>query len=259
MKILYILRHILLVGDYFSRAWVLNLIHRDPLARRRALIRNVSRSGRNFCKSLQISATVHNPQRLHELRDKAYLMVSNHVSYTDILVLAALEDLVFITSVEMGNNPFLGAITRLGGCLFTDRKNPVSLKDEIQRFSDTIAEGFKVLLFPEGTSTDGTGIRDFRRSLFQIALNVNCPILPVCIKYTKIDGEPITDSNRDLIAWYGDMTFAPHFLKLLNHKIEVEIHFLESIAQPAGKSRTELSDGVLKQIRDCFDAIGKSV
>lgn len=252
MKLLFILRHILLVADYFAHAWFLSLIHRDPIRRRTALIKNVSRSGAKFCKSLQIDLKVHNPERLHELRDKAYLMVANHISYTDILAFASLENLVFITSVEMGNNPFLGAVTRMGGCLYTDRKNPVSLRDEISRFSNTISQGFKVILFPEGTSTDGSTIKDFRRSLFQIALNVNCPILPVVIKYTKIDGKPITAANRDLIAWYGEMTFAPHFMKLLNHKIEAEIHFLESLVQPEGKSRTELSESVLSQMRDCY-------
>jgi len=259
MKALFILRHIILVGDYFFRAWILNLIHRNPVSRRKALIKNVSRSGKNFCKSLQIKLNVHNPELLHELRNQPYLMVSNHISYTDILALAALEEMVFITSVEMGNNPFLGAITRLGGCLYTNRKNPISLKDEIQRFSDTISEGFKVLLFPEGTSTNGSTIMDFRRSLFQIALNINCPILPVCIKYTKIDGKPVTDSNRDLVAWYGDMTFAPHFLKLLNHKIEADITFLDPIAQTGSKTRTELSESVLARLRECYHKSEDSV
>lgn len=252
MKALFILRQLGLMGDYFVRAWLLSALYRDPIRRRHALAGNVSRSGRKFLKSLQISLTVHHRERLEALRHTPYLMVANHSSYTDVIVLGSLEELVFITSVEMGNNPFLGTITRLGGCLFTDRKNPVSLKTEIQKFSDTISQGFKLGLFPEGTSTDGSSIKDFRRSLFQIALNVNCPILPVCIKYTKIDGRPITDANRDLIAWYGDMTFAPHFLKLLNHKIEAEIHILESIVELEGKSRTELSDCVQRQMLRCF-------
>lgn len=254
MKLIFLLRNLWLVADFFVHAWLLSLIHRDSIKRRRALARNVSRSAKKFCRSLNISLSLKHPDILKEYRDRPYLLVANHSSYADVLALASLEELVFITSVEMGNNPFLGAITRLGGCLYTNRKNPMSLKDEIARFSSTISEGFKVVLFPEGTSTNGSRIKDFRRSLFQIPLNVNCPILPVCIKYTKVDGKPVTDSNRDLIAWYGDMTFAPHFLKLQNHFFEAEITFLDPIVQPAGKTRTELSDRVLEQMRNCFSA-----
>lgn len=252
MKILYILRHLWLVTEYFIRGWIILALPMNQHKKRQLQARNVSRSARKFLKALNINLILKQEEQLNKLKHQAYLLVANHSSYTDILILASLENLIFITSVEMGNNLFLGAVTRLGGSLFTNRKNPVSLKDEIDRFSQTIADGFKVVLFPEGTSTDGQDIKEFRRSLFQIARNVNCPILPVCIKYTRIDNNKISAANRDLIAWYGDMDFAPHFLKLLGHKIEAEITFLESIVQPAEKTRTELSDGLLHNLRACY-------
>lgn len=252
MKIIHLFWHLYLVCEYFLRAWIIGLLHRDPILKRHILARNVSHSARKFQKALGIKLNIFGLEKLLELRNKPYLLVANHSSYTDILILSALEEFVYITSVEMGNNPFLGAITRLGGCLYTDRKNPLSLKEEISKFSDTIAAGFKVVLFPEGTSTNGKDIKDFRRSLFQIALNENCPILPVCIKYTKLDGNELNDSTRDIIAWYGDMAFAAHFMKLINHRIEVEIHFLDITYQPNTKSRSELSDFVYMQMCSCF-------
>lgn len=252
MKILYLLRHLFLVAEYFVRAWSISILYRDPIHRRHIMARNVSRSAKRFQKALNIELKLFGIERMQALKNKGYLMVANHSSYTDIIVLAALEELVFITSVEMGNNPFLGAITRMGGSLYTDRKNPMSLKEEIRKFSDTIASGFKVVLFPEGTSTDGRDIREFRRSLFQIALNENCPILPVCIKYTHWDGLPLNDSNRDNIAWYGDMTFASHFMKLIGHSICAEIHFLDITHHPEEKTRQTLSNSVYMQMRSCY-------
>jgi len=255
----YFLHHLALMLDFFVQGWWIALTTKDPILMRQRNIQNTSRIARKFLKAFQIDLKIKHHQKLTALKDTPYLLVANHLSYTDIILLASLEKLVFITSVEMGSNPLLGAITRLGGSLYTDRKRPVSLKHEIQNFSDAIAQGFKVVLFPEGTSTAGKTVGSFRRSLFQIALNVNCPIIPVCIKYCSIDGQQINDSNRDLICWYGDMTFAPHFMKLLGHRISAEIEILEPILQPQEKTRSELSEDIYRQIHDSYHQSIKSI
>lgn len=247
-----ILHHSILLVSFFWVGWWIWLTTKDPVLRRKRQARHTNRHCKELLKAFGITLKVNHPERLEALRDTAYLLVSNHVSYTDIVALASIEELVFITSVEMGRIPFLGSVTRLGGSLYTNRKKPVSLKKEIQNFSDAISLGFKVVLFPEGTSTDGSTVREFKRSLFQIALNANCPILPVCIKYETIDGKEINEKNRDLVCWYGDMEFAPHFWKLLGRKIEGEITILESVVQDKEKTRAELSEAVYRQIHDCY-------
>lgn len=252
MRFVKFLHHLALVVDFFIHAYWIKCVTPDPILRRQRYVANTSRISKKFIKAFRISLTVKNRERLQAMQDQAYLLVANHTSYTDIIVLASLERLSFITSVEMGNNYFLGPVTRMGGSLFTDRKRPVSLKKEIDNFSDAIRQGFKVVLFPEGTSTDGRTVKDFRKSLFQVAVSAGCPILPVCIKYKTLDGKAIDDSNRDLVYWYGDMDFAPHFMKLLNRRIEVEIEILESIVQIEGKTRAELSDAAFEQIHTCF-------
>lgn len=251
----YFFFHLLLVLDFFVRGWIIALSTKDPILRRKRNIQNTSRMAKKFLKAFQIDLKLQNLKQLNELWDQPCLLVANHVSYTDIILLASLQNLVFITSVEMGNNPFLGAITRLGGSLYTDRKKHLSLKTEIQNFSDAINQGFKVVLFPEATSSDGKTVREFRRSLFQIALNANCPILPVCIKYQSIDHHKISDRNRDLICWYGNMSFVPHFMKLLGHKIGAEIKILEPIVQIQGKTRSELSEAAYQQIYDSYHSM----
>jgi len=251
--------HFYLLCSIFISGWWIEMTTKDPILKRHRQTRNTNRHCTGFLKAFNITLKVNHPERLLALRDTAYLLVSNHLSYIDIILLASIEKLVFITSVEMGRDPFLGRATRLGGSLYTDRKKPVSLKKEIQNFSDAIGQGFKVVLFPEGTSTDGSTVQDFKRSLFQIALNVNCPVLPVCIKYKTIDGKAINEKNRDSVCWYGDMTFAPHFWALLGRKIEVEITILESIDQPTNKSRAELSKDVFAQIHASYHKPAKNV
>lgn len=255
-RIKHFIWHLILVCDFFLSANLIRLCTRDPITLRHRLVKNTTRIGRRFLKAFNIKITIKHPERLAQMKDKNYLAVANHVSYTDIIMLASLENFVFITSVEMGKNIFLGSITRLGGCLFTDRKKFVSLPKEIEKFANTIKEGFKVMLFPEGTSTNGETVKEFRKSLFQVAFLANCPVLPICIRYKTLDGKPIDLANRDLVCWYGDMDFAPHFMKLLGHSLEAEIDILDPIYELEGKTRQTLSNDVYTQICACYHQTG---
>lgn len=250
----YFFWHLYLVADFFVSAFFIHALTPNEIKRRSRLAKNTSRIAKKFLKAFRMKVKVHNPERLYQISRQAYLAICNHVSYTDIILLAALDDFVFITSVEMGNNPFLGAITRYGGCLYTNRKRFVSLPKEIEKFAKTLNEGFKVMLFPEGTSTNGDTVKEFRSSLFQTALLAKCSILPICIKYKSLDNKPIDSSVRDTLYWYGDMDFAPHFMKLLGRRIEAEIHVLDPIPYQEGKMRQELSQEVYGQIKACFHA-----
>ena len=81
-----------------------------------------------------------------------------------------------------------------------------------------------------------------------MAVNAKCSILPLCIKYSSIDGKKIDKKNRDLIFWYGDMPFLTHYLKLIGHSIEAQIDILNAIPYQEGKTRQELADEVYQQI-----------
>jgi len=240
-KLPHLIINVAVLTAYYAWGSVLWTITRDPIKRRHRNIRFTSTMCRVFLKTLFLDITVEGAHKLKELKKQSYLMVANHSSYTDIILLSALENLVFITSVEMGNNPVLGGITRLGGSLYTDRKKPVSLLGEIERFSATIRDGFKVVLFPEGTSTNGETIKEFRASLFQVAIGAQCQVLPVCISYQSVDGQPFGDANRDTVCWYGDMDFVPHFIGLLRHRITARISILDPIPYDPNISRAELS------------------
>ncbi len=249
---LYFFWHLYLVGEFFAVALFIDLTTRDPLKKRHRFVANTTRISKKFRKAFRLNLRVLHPERLEAMRDKNYLAVCNHVSYTDIILLSSLENFVFITSVEMGNNPFLGSITRKGGCLFTNRKKFVSLPKEIEKFALTITQGFKVMLFPEGTSTNGDTVREFRKSLFQTALIAKCPVLPLCIRYKRLDGKDISLDNRDLLYWYGDMEFAPHFMKLVGRRVDVEIDILEFLPYHEEITRQELSEQVYTQIHTNF-------
>lgn len=238
---------------FFIRACLIKCRIKDPIKQRKRLALNTSFTSRKMLRSFGLKVSVSGRQNLLILHQDNHLVISNHVSYTDILVLSSVHPFVFITSTEMADNPVLGDITRCGGSLFTNRKKYASLPQEINNFSAALTQGFDLMLFPEGTSTNGETIKDFRKSLFQTSITAQKPILPICVKYKTLDGKPITtQAQRDIVCWYGDMTFVPHFWNIITHQIEAEVTVLDSIPYDPSINRQQLCDIVHKQLLAVF-------
>jgi lyso-ornithine lipid O-acyltransferase len=187
---------------------------------------------------------------------KNHLMVANHLSYLDALLLASVQPACFVTSVEMRNTPFLGLLTELGGCLFVERRSRENLNKEISAITWALCDGLNVIIFPEATSTNGEKVLPFKRSLLQAAIDADTPLLPVCINYAKIDGNPVTSANRDTLCWYGDMGFAGHFFGIMAPAaIEISITALTPIAVTSDSTREELSEKAYAQVAAAYKNI----
>ncbi len=243
--------NMLIVAEFFVRASLIKLFAAKRV-KLQLLAQNDRYVSRKFLKAFHIKLRVNNPERLSQLRDQNYLVVGNHSAYLDIFMLAAQEEYIFITSVEMRETPLLGDITRAAGCLFTDRIKKVSLPQEIARFAQTISSGFKVVLFPEKPHTDGSSVLEFRKSLFQVAVDACCTVLPVCIRYLRLDGKPVTEENRYNICWYGGINFIKHLWNLMARRLEAEISFLDPIEYDPQRKRGELSDLVYARVSETF-------
>lgn len=163
-------------------------------------------------------------------KDKSQLIVCNHMSYLDILILSSVIPTSFITSKELQETPILGQICSLGGCLFIERRNKSNLLNEIKDIANNLDQGLNVLLFPEAKSTNGDIIIPFKRALYHSTINSNHPILPITLNYIKINEMPLNDSNRDLICWYDEMNFLNHLWKLCaQSNLEVQLILHDSI------------------------------
>ena len=159
-----------------------------------------------------------------------FLIVCNHLSYLDVLIISQFIPSSFVTSKEMKRTPFLGQLCSLGGCLFVDRQNRKNISDEVQELTRALKNGLNVTIFPEATSTNGQCLIRFRRPLFQAAINSKSKVLPLVLNYKTIDGENISLKNRDIVCWYDDMTFLSHAIKLFaKKKVEVELMVLPAI------------------------------
>jgi 1-acyl-sn-glycerol-3-phosphate acyltransferase len=220
---------------------LLVLLPAGRVGRRRLLTGNTSLFARLVLRGLGIRVTRRRAGR-HDAPDRSCLIVANHVSYTDILVLASIRPMVFITSVELKRTFPLGMFARLGGSIFVERRNPAGLKREISDIERTLRDGLSVVLFPEGTTFNGDTVHPFKNSLFTAALSTAAPVLPVCICYRRINGRRIDEGNRDAVYYYGGTTFPEHAPRLLAlRSVHVDCLMLDPVEAGPDRSRKDVA------------------
>ncbi len=144
------------------------------------------------------------------------LFVSNHQSYLDILVIAAHCPTLFVAKSEVSRWPLLGWLAALGGTIFIERANTHSNVRGAYRVSRALRQGVNVLVFPEGTTSDGTRVLPFQPFFFVAAVRAAAAVQPLTIKYTAVNDAPLDDETRDWLCWHGAMDFVRHFWRLLS-------------------------------------------
>jgi lyso-ornithine lipid O-acyltransferase len=163
------------------------------------------------------------------------LVVSNHLSYLDIAVYSSALPCVFVSKAEVEDWPVLGRYARWAGSVFVQRHDRADAARANVRVGDALENGVPVVLFPEGTTTDGSGVLRFHATMLQPAIDAAAPITPCAIRYELDDGDPARE-----VAWWGDMTLIPHILNLFSKKmIRARIVFGEPIE--ASGDRKQLS------------------
>ena len=168
--------------------------------------------------------------------------VSNHLSYLDIPILGSIFPLRFVAKSEVQFWPVFGFLSKLAGTIFIKRKRSDSIIQKSKIF-DLLSSGDKVCIFPEGTTSDGNRVLDFKSSSFSALENQNFQIQPVVICYSDLNGIPINRWLRPVIAWYGDMDLKPHILKLVTlRSIKIKLIFIDPVCSSHFASRKNLSN-----------------
>ncbi len=169
------------------------------------------------------------------------LLASNHLSYLDILVYCSVLPCAFVSKAEVRRWPFFGDFAEYSGTIFVPREDRVALREANQRVADYLKSGIAVVLFPEGTTTDGSQVLRFHSSMLQPAIDAAVPVTPCAISYALGDG---TESE---VAWWGDMKLAPQFLNLTGKRnIRAKVVFGETL--DVHDSRKALSDTAREQV-----------
>lgn len=245
-----------LIASYMSQATIGKAAIRDDDDRLRFFVENVSKWCRRALKIMDFEVECIGLEKL-DLKNKNYLFVSNHMSYLDILIFSASLPSVFVTSVDMGEVFLLGTLAEMGGSIFVERRNRQRIDRDISKMTETLRRGFNIVIYPEGTSTNGQRLLPFKKSLLMSAVDSEREIVPVALKYMEIDGQPFSKDNADVVCWHGDMTFADHLFGLWKHrKIKVQVEFLEPIspklATDGERIRTELAEKAWHAIQNAY-------
>ncbi|WP_137126468.1 1-acyl-sn-glycerol-3-phosphate acyltransferase [Roseomonas sp. HF4] len=159
------------------------------------------------------------------------LYVSNHSSWLDVLVLGGVLEAAFVSKAEVGQWPVVGTVARLGRTVFVSRKRTGTGK-EAEEIQQRLAGGGSIILFPEGTSNDGTRVLPFRSSFLAAAQHAK-QVQPVSLVYDRLGGLPACRRDRPLFAWYGDMDIATHFWRIARRSGGRATVLLHDPADPA--------------------------
>jgi len=150
------------------------------------------------------------------VHDRAVLFVSNHVSWVDILVIGSIAPVAFVAKREVADWPLVGITARLQRTVFVDRTRRHQTSQAIDEIVKRLIGGTSVVLFAEGTSSDGNRVLPFRSALVGAVKEASTHaergilIQLMSIGYTGQHGIPMGRQHRPLVAWYGDLDFMPH-------------------------------------------------
>jgi len=153
-------------------------------------------------------------------------VVSNHLSYLDILLYSAVQPFVMVSKVEVRSWPLLGWLTSQAGTVYVERGGAPSTYPGVNRaMAVAYRTGLPVLFFPEGTTTNGSAVLPFRRGLFHSVLNNHVPLRAASLRYA-LTGENGKATVSDDVCWWGDALFGPHLLRCLGLSgLRAEIQF----------------------------------
>lgn len=180
-------------------------------------------------------------------RDHPVLFVSNHSSYLDIVVLGSVITGSFVAKSEVAGWPFFGVLAKLQRTVFVERKARGGVERQRDDLRARLAAGDNLILFPEGTSSDGNRTLPFKTALFAVAaMRIGerpLTVQPVSVTATRLDGIPMGLAHRPLYAWYGDMDLAPHLWQAFRcGRVTVEVEFHPPATIEGFSSRKALAD-----------------
>lgn len=181
--------------------------------------------------------------------DRPLMILANHVSWLDICVIGSLMPLCFVAKSEVGGWPGIGTLARLQRTIFVDRTARAATGRVNGEIAARLDGGDPVVLFAEGTSSDGNRVLPFRSALVGAARagGTGGILQSLSIAYVAQGGVPLGRARRPLLAWYGDMDLAPHLMEILRRgHIEVELRFGEPIAGMDRKAATAQAE---RQVR----------
>jgi 1-acyl-sn-glycerol-3-phosphate acyltransferase len=197
------------------------------------------------------------------MRERPVLFVSNHVSWADIVVIGSIAPVAFVAKREVASWPLVGITAKMQRTVFVDRKRRHQTGSTVAEIVKRIIGGTSVVLFAEGTSSDGNRVLPFRSALLgsveeaavQGGSAGGIVIQPMSICYTGQHGIAMNRQQRPLIAWYGDLDFMPHIKALIEQgAVDAVVSYGDPLPAEGSVSRKEMTRRLEGDVRGLMTA-----
>jgi len=219
---------------------------------------------------LRLSIAEYIPQYFHKLllkilgvkvhiigerkRDVPLIIAANHLSWLDIIVIGASFPCYFVAKSDIASWPIFGFLAKIQNTIFVNRKaRGAEVGNQVSDLSKALKDKKTIILFPEGTTSDGNKMLPFKSALLAAAKahdDYTPYVQPLCLKYNKVAGMPTHRKQRPFIAWYGDMDLVPHIKGILTQTpITVELRFSEAILLSDFENRQKMAQYLEKSMR----------
>jgi 1-acyl-sn-glycerol-3-phosphate acyltransferase len=187
------------------------------------------------------------------------LFASNHVSWLDVPILGSVLPVSFVAKVEVGSWPVIGVLAKLQRTVFIDRTKRSKTGSANEAIGRRVGAGDSIVLFAEGTTSDGNQLLPFRSALLgavgYASGQDSITVQPVAVSYVGIHGVPVGRFDRPHIAWYGEMGFVGHFYRIAGRgALDVVVSFGEPIPFDAGYDRKKAAEECAASVRRMMDA-----
>lgn len=220
-----------------------------------------------LCRALGVRVVVHGKRH----KRGAVLYIANHSSWLDIPVMSSVIPGSFVAKSEIEGWPIFGFLAKLQRTVFVQREKRSRTAESRDILVERLRGGDNLILFPEGTSSDGNRVLPFKSALFGAA-EIEVPrrggglgpvvVQPVTVSYTKLQGMPLGRDHRPFFTWFGDMDLAPHLFQALSFgplTAEVEFHAPLTVTEAGSRKslarhcETVIRAGHARQIQGTFD------
>lgn len=190
--------------------------------------------------------------------DIPLLILSNHASWLDILIIGAVTQTVFVAKKEVAGWPVFGWLAKLQRTVFIDRERRHRTGAATQEIAERLLGGDAVVLFAEGTSSDGNRILPFRSALVgavhhaigQSTDHQTVTVQPLSLAYVQTSGLPIGRALRDRVAWYGDADLIPHLIGVLaSGAVDVTVSWGQPVAYGMDANRKIIAQRAEDEVR----------
>ena len=231
-----LIKYLQLVGQMVSAIWILWFVF--PRVDRDTQLNQIQVWAKKTLQVMGLMVHYEEASSTAQLSRMPLILVANHVSWLDVLIIQSLQPSIFIAKSEVRQWPLVGAMAQASGVVFVDRESTRSTLKMVESVSLALQQGYCVAGFPEGTSSEGREVSLFHANLFEAAVHHQIQVQPLALRYS----DPITGELCSRAAFVGDMGFLSSLHQVMTAPSIQAGVFRGEMLSPQGHSRRSLAN-----------------